>query len=183
MAELRWRRAVGPVEVVKLSVGQMDNNVYVLRTSDEALLIDGSDEADAILAEVGDRRLTTIVQTHDHYDHVQALPALVERTGAPVVVHPADADGIPVPTEPLQEGDLVTIGRVQLKVLHTPGHTPGGVCLVMEEDGQTLLFSGDTLFPGGPGGTFGDPDAFAQIMASLDEKLFVLDDDTEVLPG
>lgn len=183
MAELRWKRSVGPLEVVKLSVGQMDNNVYLLSSSDESLLIDGANEADAILYEVGDRKLTKIVQTHGHGDHVQALKELVDTTKAPVVVHPGDRDMIPVPTETIDEGDTVGIAGRALRVLHTPGHTPGGICLVLEGDGQTLLFAGDTLFPGGPGGTFGDPNAFAQIMDSLETKLFALDDDTQVLPG
>ncbi|HVE92716.1 MAG TPA: MBL fold metallo-hydrolase [Actinomycetota bacterium] len=183
MADVRWRRAVGPVEITKLSVGPMDNNVYVLASGGEAVLIDGSNEADAILSELGDKRLTTIVQTHGHGDHVVALPALVEKTSAPVLVHPGDATMIPVPTGTIGEGDTVKLGPVELRVLHTPGHTPGSICLVLERDGQILLFSGDTLFPGGPGGTFGSREAFEQIMSGLENKLFALDDDTQVLPG
>lgn len=183
MADLRWRRSVGPVEVTKLAVGQMDNNVYILRRGGEALLIDGSAEPEAILEQIGDAKLTKIVQTHNHHDHVIALPELVKKTGAPVVVHPADQSGIPVDTTTIDEGDTVSVGGTELKVLHTPGHTPGGICLVLSEDGQTVLFSGDTLFPGGPGGTFGSKAAFEQIMDALERKLFVMDDDTQVLPG
>lgn len=184
MAELRWRKRIGPAEVTKLSVGPMDNNVYLLAVGDEVLLVDGSNEADAILAEIGDRKLTVIVQTHDHRDHVQALEELVERTGAPVVVHPDDADGIPVEAETsLTDGSTLTIGSLSLEVRHTPGHTPGSVCLVVEADGETHLFSADTLFPGGPGNTFGDKGAFETIMRSLTEKLFILPDDTYVYPG
>lgn len=183
MATVRFKRIVGPVEVCKLSVGQMDNNVYIISNDSEALLIDGSAEAAEILSEIGSRKLKAIVQTHNHMDHVQALEELVAATDAPVWVHPLDRSGIPVASSDLSEGDEFSVGDVSLTVLHTPGHTPGGISLLMKTDGQTLLFAGDTLFPGGPGGTFGDPAAFTTIMESLVTKFFVLDDDTEVLPG
>jgi glyoxylase-like metal-dependent hydrolase (beta-lactamase superfamily II) len=183
VAELRWRKTVGPAEITKLSVGGMDNNVYLLGVGDDALLVDGSNEAEAILGLLGHRRLAQIVQTHGHGDHVVALPGLVERTKAPVVVHPADRGRIPVETTTIDQGDTVSVGGVRLDVLHTPGHTPGSICLVLREAAQTHLFSGDTLFPGGPGGTFGDAKAFETIMRSLDEQLFVLPDDTQVYPG
>jgi glyoxylase-like metal-dependent hydrolase (beta-lactamase superfamily II) len=181
VGELRWRKTVGPVEISKVAVGPMDNNVYVITAGDDALLIDGANEAEAVLEEIGARRLGTIVQTHGHRDHVVALPELVQRTGARVLAHPGDQ--IPVRTEPIDEGDIVRVGTTSLDVLHTPGHTPGSVCLVLRHDGDTHLFSGDTLFPGGPGGTFGNAQAFATIMRSLDDKLFVLPDSTHVYPG
>jgi glyoxylase-like metal-dependent hydrolase (beta-lactamase superfamily II) len=90
---------------------------------------------------------------------------------------------MPVPTKRLSHGDRVEVGGVTLDVLHTPGHTPGGVCFVLRADGETHLFAGDTLFPGGPGNTSGNADAFAEIMRSLDEHLFVLPDETRVYPG
>lgn len=183
MAAHRWTKTAGPVEVTKLSVGPMDNNVYLVAVGDEALLVDGSNEAEAILEQLGDRRLTKIVQTHGHGDHVIALPDLVERTGAPVYCHPRDASMIPVDTFELVDGDPVEIGGVPLDVRHTPGHTPGSVSLVLEAAGETHLFAGDTLFPGGPGNTFGDEEAFRTIMRSLEQKLFVLPDDTHVYPG
>jgi len=183
VAELRWRSDIGPAEVAKLSVGSMDNNVYLLAVGDEALLIDGSNEADAILSELGARTLRTIVQTHTHGDHIQALPDLVAKTQPRVLVHPSDAGRMPVEHTMLNDGETVSIGGIDLEVRHTPGHTPGSICLILEADGRTHLFSGDTLFPGGPGGTFGDAEAFKTIMASLDEKLFVLPDDTHVYPG
>lgn len=182
MAELKWRRSVGEIEVVKLSVGGMDNNVFVLSSGGESILIDGADEAAAILDEVGTRKLTRILQTHGHQDHVQALKELVEKTKAPVFVHQEDQAMIPVPTELISESDTVTLGKTALNVIHTPGHTPGSVGFVLREDGQVLVFAGDTLFPGGPGGTQ-KPEQFIQIMSSLDRKLFVLDDDAEILPG
>jgi glyoxylase-like metal-dependent hydrolase (beta-lactamase superfamily II) len=183
MAELRWKRSIGPAEVTKISVGPMDNNVYLLAVGDEALLVDGSNEASEILSELGPRKLRTIVQTHGHGDHIMALPELVEATGAVVLCHPDDQSMMPVATEALADGQTVSIGPVTLEVRHTPGHTAGSVSLVCEADGQTHLFSGDTLFPGGPGGTFGDTKAFETIMRSLEEKLFVLPDPTGVYPG
>lgn len=183
MAERRWQRTVGPAEITKLSVGGMDNNVYLLAVGDEATLIDGSNEAEAILAELGDRKLTQIVQTHGHGDHIVALPDLVSSTGATVYSHPDDARRMPVDTEVLADGDTIEVGAVSLEVMHTPGHTPGSVCLVLREGAETHLFSGDTLFPGGPGNTFGDAKAFETIMASLEGRLFPLPDDTFVYPG
>lgn len=183
MAELRWRKTVGGIEIVKVSVSAMDNNVYLLSRGDEAILVDGSDEADAILGELGPRRLAAILQTHNHWDHLRALPMLVDMTGAPVHVHPDDSGNVPVAWRPLSDGQTFETAGIALEVLHTPGHTPGGVCFVLREEGQTHLFSGDTLFPGGPGGTFGNAEAFATIMRSLDAKLLVLPDETHVYPG
>ncbi len=171
------------VEVRKLSVGWIDNNVYLLRdtATQEALLIDAADDADRILAEVGDARLRAIVTTHGHRDHWRALDAVADATGAPVWLHPADEDLVRrTPDRAAEDGKRVGFGQAEVRVLHTPGHTPGSVCLLL---GDRHLFSGDTLFPGGPGNTFGDEDAFRQIMRSLRDKLFTLDDETWVYPG
>jgi glyoxylase-like metal-dependent hydrolase (beta-lactamase superfamily II) len=182
MAEQRWRKTVGPAEITKLSVGRMDNNVYFIAIGDEVVVVDaGSNERDAVLAEVGDRRLVTILQTHNHGDHVTTLREVVDATGAPVVAHPDDA--LPVKAQPIGDGDVHRLGDVEFKVLHTPGHTPGSVCFLLMEAGESHLFAGDTLFPGGPGNTFNNADAFATIMRSLDTKLFVLPDETHVYPG
>jgi glyoxylase-like metal-dependent hydrolase (beta-lactamase superfamily II) len=182
LAEVRWRKNVGPAEITKISVGRMDNNVYFIAVGDEVAVVDaGSNEADAVLAEVGDRKLATILQTHNHGDHVVTLKDVVAKTGAPVLAHPADR--VPVKAEAIDDGQVVQLGPLAFKVLHTPGHTPGGVCFLLTEAGESHLFAGDTLFPGGPGNTSGNADAFKQIMRSLDEKLFVLDDATHVYPG
>ena len=182
MAEVRWRKTVGPAELTKMSVGSMDNNVYFIVVGDEVAVVDGgSNELDAVLGELGDRPLEMVLQTHNHGDHVVTLRDLVDRTKAPVYAHPADA--LSVPTEKLDDGATIGIGGCLVKVLHTPGHTPGGVCFLLEESGESHLFAGDTLFPGGPGNTRGNAGAFATIMQSLDEKLFVLPDDTIVYPG
>ncbi|MEX0873619.1 MAG: MBL fold metallo-hydrolase [Actinomycetota bacterium] len=182
MAEQRWQKTVGPAEITKLSVGSMDNNVYFIAVGDEAAAVDaGSNEADEVLAELGDRRLSVILQTHNHGDHVVTLKDVVLKTGAPVVAHPAD--GLPVPAEPLSDGDVRELGGVSFRVLHTPGHTPGSVCFLLQEAGESHLFAGDTLFPGGPGNTFGNARAFETIIRSLETKLFVLPDETHVYPG
>jgi len=182
VADVRWRKTVGPAEITKISVGSMDNNVYFIAVGDEIAVVDGgSNELDAVTGELAGRPLQMVLQTHNHGDHTVVLRDLVEQTQAPVYAHPADP--LPVPAEKLDDGATIGLGGVLLKVLHTPGHTPGGVCFLLEESGESHLFSGDTLFPGGPGNTRGNADAFEQIMRSLDEKLFVLPDETHVYPG
>lgn len=182
MAEVRWRKTVGPAEVTKLSVGSMDNNIYVIAVGDDVAVVDGgSNELDAVLAEVGDRKLEMVLQTHNHGDHVVTLRDLVDKTKTPVYAHPADP--LPVSAEKLDDGATIGLGGCLFKVLHTPGHTPGAVCFLLEESGERHLFAGDTLFPGGPGNTFGNADAFRTIIESLETKLFVLPDETHVYPG
>lgn len=166
--------------VRKLEVGSMENNVYVLECPEthDALLIDGCFETDKIIAGCDGANVVAIVQTHGHMDHVQALPELKERLGVPVHAHPAEDYPVPI-DEPVADGSTIAFGEREMKVLHTPGHTPGGICLLLGKH----LVSGDTLFPGGPGNTWGDKDAFAQIIESIRSKLFVLPDDTAVYPG
>lgn len=183
MGEVRWRKTVGSAEITKLSVGSMDNNVYVVSVADDVVIVDaGSNEASFVLDELGGRRLGAILQTHNHGDHIVALKEVVSKTGADVFAHPDD----PLPVEAEAIGDAAVVrgaGDLELSVLHTPGHSPGSVCFLLEEAGETHLFAGDTLFPGGPGNTFGNREAFDTIMRSLEEKLFVLPDDTHVYPG
>ena len=166
----------GALQVTKFSVGPYDNNVYVIASKGEALLVDGAAEGDRILDELKGLRVRAIVQTHNHPDHTQALPRLVDELSVPVLAHPGDP--MPVPTEPLTGGERLPVGDLELEVIHTPGHTPGSLCYLV--DG--FLFSGDTLFPGGPGNTDGDRSRFARIMESL-RSLFELPDGTRVLPG
>jgi len=171
------------VEVLKFSVGPMDNNAYLLTdtTVGAALLIDAANEADRILDEIGELDLVGIVTTHGHPDHWQALAAVADATGVPTYLHPADADLVPrAADQPLVDGARIRFGAAEVEVIHTPGHTPGSTCLLL---GGAHLFSGDTLFPGGPGATRGDQEAFAEIMRSLRRRLFVLDDATHVYPG
>ena len=164
------------VSVVKLSVGPYDNNVYVIRSDGQAIIIDGAAEPDRILSEVDGLDVTAIVQTHNHPDHVAALPRLVEVLGCPVLAHPDDP--MPVRTDALGDGGRLNVGSADIAVMHTPGHTPGSLCFLLGNH----LFTGDTLFPGGPGNTGGNGSAFETIMRSLD-RLFELPDATRVSPG
>jgi glyoxylase-like metal-dependent hydrolase (beta-lactamase superfamily II) len=166
--------------VRKIEVGSMENNVYVLECPEthDAFLVDGCFEADKILEGTDGANVIGILQTHGHQDHVQALAELKERLAVPVHAHPGDDYPVAIDVE-LDDGDELTFGNRSLRVLHTPGHTPGGVCFL---SGKHLV-SGDTLFPGGPGNTWKNEDAFRQIIDSVSTKLFVLPDDTAVYPG
>lgn len=171
----------GTVRVRALAVGPLDNNVYVAGCPGTglAVVIDPADEAGRILEAAAGLSVQAILVTHGHPDHSGAASALARALGIPVYLHPADAPGAGLlTTQPLGDGDEIRFGGAALRVIHTPGHTPGSVCLF----GGGCLFSGDTLFPGGPGAAEG-PGAFATIMASLRRRLFTLSDDTRVLPG
>lgn len=163
----------------KIRVGPMENNTYVLEcpATHEALLVDGCFEADRIIEASAGADIKGIVQTHGHMDHVQALGDLKERLGVPLYAHPADDYPVEIEKE-LSDGDVVGFGNREVKVLHTPGHSPGSVCFVHDKH----LISGDTLFPGGPGNTWGDADLFAEIIRSV-RRLFELADETVVYPG
>ena len=167
----------GGLSVKKFSVGPYDNNVYVMSSGGEALIVDGANDADRIIAEIDGMRVKAIVQTHGHFDHVQALRSLVDTLNVPVYANRGDRP-MSVHIEPFGEGDDLTVGDVTVRVMHTPGHTPGSLCFAA----GSFLFSGDTLFPGGPGATDGDPQRFAQVMTSLG-RLFALPDETRVCPG
>jgi glyoxylase-like metal-dependent hydrolase (beta-lactamase superfamily II) len=166
--------------VRKIEVGNMENNVYVLECPEthDAFVVDACFEPDAIVEATEGTNVIGILQTHGHADHVQALAELKERLDVPVHAHPGDDYPIPV-DRTLDDGDVLTLGNREVKVLHTPGHTPGGTCYLV---GRHLI-SGDTLFPGGPGNTWGSKEAFLQIIDALETKLFVLPDDTAVYPG
>lgn len=183
MGEVRWTKSVGSAEITKLSVGPMDNNVYVVKVGEHTAVVDaGSSEADFVLGQASDGKISAIFQTHNHGDHVVTLKEVVKRSGAEVFAHPDD--GLPVPAKPIGDGtEFPAMDGVEITVLHTPGHTPGSVCFVLRSAGETHVFAGDTLFPGGPGNTFGNAQAFETIMRSLDGKLFVLPDDAHIYPG
>lgn len=166
--------------VRKIRVGEMENNTYVLEdpATHEALLVDACFDPDRILAACEGARIVGIVQTHGHHDHVAALAEVKERLGVPVHAHPGEDYPVPI-DEGLRHEATVGFGMKEAKVLHTPGHSPGAVCLLVEGH----LISGDTLFPGGPGNTWGDDRAFRQIIDSIRSSLFILPDETRVYPG
>ena len=166
--------------VRKIEVGSMENNVYVLECPEthDAFLVDGCFEAGQILGACRGAHVIGILQTHGHADHVQALAELKDSLNVPVYAHPGDDYPVEIDVE-LQDGDKLRFGERELAVLHTPGHTPGGVCFLSGEH----LVSGDTLFPGGPGNTWGDARAFEQIVEAIRTKLFVRPDETRVYPG
>lgn len=173
--------------ITKVAVGPMDNNCYLLRCRDsgEQLLVDAANEADTLITLLNGP-LERIVTTHQHADHWQALAALVRQTGARTTAHPLDAEGIPVPTDDeVSDGDEISFGRVTLRAIHLVGHTPGSIALVYDDpSGHPHLFTGDCLFPGGVGNTFGDGEKFVSLVDDVETKLFAtLPDETWVYPG
>ncbi|HEU0086749.1 MAG TPA: MBL fold metallo-hydrolase, partial [Pseudonocardiaceae bacterium] len=185
------RRTLDALTITKVSVGPMDNNAYLLicRSTGEALLIDAANDAEKLMDLLGhgpDRpELRTIVTTHRHADHWQALGAVAGATGAATVAHPVDAAALPVPPDHLVgHGDTVDVGQVTLSVIHLRGHTPGSIALLHHDaDGTPHLFTGDSLFPGGPGKTW-SPSDFTSLLNDLESRVFdQLPDETWFYPG
>ncbi|HEX5541151.1 MAG TPA: MBL fold metallo-hydrolase [Micromonospora sp.] len=180
-------RELSHLTITKVSVGPMDNNAYLLRcrATGEQLLIDAANEAPRLLELVGEGGLATVVTTHRHGDHWQALEEIVSATGARSVAHAADAEALPVPSETVDEGDVLTVGDCPLEVIHLVGHTPGSIALLYRDpEGIPHLFTGDSLFPGGVGNTRGDAAAFASLINDVEQKLFnKLPDETWFYPG
>ncbi len=166
---------------------QVENNVWLVGDDDEVLVVDAAHSAEAILAGVGDRRVVAIACTHAHDDHVNAAPELSERTGAPILLNFADAvlwrlaHGDRLPDRPLADDETLRVAGTPVRVLHTPGHAPGAVCLYAPE--LSALFSGDTLFAGGPGATGRSFSDFDTIIASIRDRLLTLPPQTVVHPG
>lgn len=181
-------RELPELMVSKLAVGQHGNNAYLLRcrATGTEVLIDAAAEPDRLLTLVGDGPLDAVVTTHRHADHWQALAEVVARTGATTYAGEHDADGIPAPTDVLvADGDVLTFGKVRLEAIHLVGHTPGSIALLYDDpDGPPHLFTGDCLFPGGVGNTWGDAAAFASLYEGVVTRLFDrLPDETWVYPG
>jgi len=177
----------GRIAVDKIEVGTFENNCYVIRdlSSDAAVVVDAPFEADTIVRHCSGLDVTEIVLTHGHFDHVSALADLRDLLEARSACHAADHSMMPAPVDrTIADGDVVSVGSVPLTAMHTPGHTPGGLCLLYESEGSTpVLFSGDTLFPGGPGNTKLEYGDFATIIESIRTRLFTLADETIVMPG
>ncbi|EST21240.1 Zn-dependent hydrolase [Streptomyces niveus NCIMB 11891] len=174
--------------ISKVAVGPMNNNAYLLRcrATGQQLLIDAASDAATLLTLIGDDGIASVVTTHRHGDHWQALAEVVAATGAVTYAGRYDAEGIPVPTEvPVEDGDTIRVGRIELTARHLVGHTPGSIALVYDDPhGHPHLFTGDCLFPGGVGNTHQDPAAFASLIDDVETKLFDrLPDETWVYPG
>jgi glyoxylase-like metal-dependent hydrolase (beta-lactamase superfamily II) len=170
-------------EIHKLVVGPMDNNVFVLRCREtgDAVLIDAANEHEKLLALCTRLGVRTVLETHGHWDHIQAVPA-VRDAGYEVGVTAEDAAMLDAYDYVLDDDHVIEVGRLRLRTIFTPGHTPGSMCFRLE--GSPVLFSGDTLFPGGPGATKFPGGDFPTIIRSIDERLFSpLPADTIVLPG
>ena len=185
------RRMLPGASIVKVSVGPMDNNAYLVTCSrtGESILIDAANDADTLTDVVRHHApdVKLILTTHQHFDHWQALEALVGETGAPTAAHELDAEPLPVvPDRVLAGGDTVTIGDLTFDVIHLRGHTPGSVALALSGDavgGVTQLFTGDCLFPGGVGKTWQEGD-FERLLGDVSSRVFdVYEDSTVVYPG
>jgi glyoxylase-like metal-dependent hydrolase (beta-lactamase superfamily II) len=168
-------------EIHAVVVGPMDNNVFIVRCTEtgDAVLIDAANEHELLLdlcRELGVRR---VIETHGHWDHIQAVPA-VRDAGYDVAVTQADAGMLPAYDDILEDDSVIQVGNLRLATIATPGHTPGSICFRLE--GTPLMFSGYTLFPGGPGNTSFEGD-FPTIIESLEKRLFTLPPETIVMPG
>jgi glyoxylase-like metal-dependent hydrolase (beta-lactamase superfamily II) len=169
------------VRIKKLEIPPYGANCYIVACpkTGQAVIIDTPDEADRILAETEEVNVSYIIITHTHADHLGAFKEVREKLGAPVAIHYTEAAKLPSPPDlMLRDGDTLNFGTVSLRVLHTPGHSRGSLCLLTGQH----LFSGDTLFPGGPGHTR-SPAAFRRIVEAITQKLLVLPDETRVYPG
>ncbi|MFL6024803.1 MAG: MBL fold metallo-hydrolase [Marmoricola sp.] len=186
-------RELSHLIITKVAVDpQMSNNAYVLRcrATDEQVLIDAAAEPETLSRVLGDGRTTKVITTHQHWDHHRALADIVGTTGAVVVAGEPDADAITEQTQVkvddrVEHGDLIEFGDVRLEVIRITGHTPGSICLLYDDpDGTPHLFTGDSLFPGGVGNTFGDADAFVSLINDVEERIFKrLPDETWFYPG
>ncbi|MFZ0667445.1 MAG: MBL fold metallo-hydrolase [Acidimicrobiales bacterium] len=171
------------VEVHKVVVGPMDNNVYVVRCKEtgDAVLIDAANEHEQLLELCRNLGVRQVLETHGHWDHIQAVPA-VRDAGYSVGVTSADAEMLPSYDMIIEDDVVIEVGNLRVRTVATPGHTPGSICFAVE--GTPILLSGDTLFPGGAGNTKFPGGDFPTIIKSIDDRLFrKFDADTIVLPG
>ena len=170
------------VEITKLVVGPYDNNVFVVRcrATGDAVLLDAANEHEKLLELCRTLNVRKVLETHGHWDHIQAIPQLRD-AGYSVAVAAADAKMLPSYDEILEDASVIQVGALRLHTIATPGHTPGSMCFAIE--GSPVLLSGDTLFPGGPGNTKPADADFDTIITSIDRRLFTLSPETIVMPG
>ena len=178
--EVVWSDA--GTEVHRTVVGPMDNNVYIVRCREtgDAVLVDAANEHDRLLEVCKALGVRSVVETHGHWDHIQAVPAMRD-AGYDVAVTAADAAMLPSYDLLMEDDAVIEVGRQRLRTILTPGHTPGSMCFRLE--GTPVLLSGDTLFPGGPGNTSFPGGDFDTIIRSIEDRLFSLPAETIVLPG
>ena len=169
------------IQIQRLELGLFGTNSYILicQKTNESVVVDAPGEANIVLDRLKGTQPKYILMTHDHFDHIAGLVELKSALEVPVAVHPADASNLPLePDLLLNDGDEISMGAIEMRVLHTPGHTQGSVCFLVDNH----LIAGDTLFPGGPGKTQ-SPKDFRQIINSITQKIFQLADATNVYPG
>ncbi len=178
---LYW--ADGQAEIHRIVVGPMDNNVFVVRCTEtgDAALLDAANEHERLLELCQRLDVRTVLETHGHWDHIQAIPQ-VRDAGYEVGITAADADMLPSYDFVLEHDTVIPVGRLRLRTILTPGHTPGSMSFALED--HPVLFSGDTLFPGGPGNTSFEGGDFDTIIRSIEDLIFSkFSPDTLVLPG
>lgn len=177
----------GPVRIRKFSVEEMDNNVYVVActATNAAIVVDTAARPDRILEATADVDVVAAVQTHGHWDHVRAWDVLAHEHDWEVWGHRGDEPLFPHPCPRwLEDGDVLEVGRLRIEVLHVPGHTLGSLLYLVEGEERPHLLTGDSLFPGGVGNTFGDDDAFRRLLDGMVSRVFDrLPDETWVYPG
>lgn len=179
---MTWTHTADNFRIAKMNVGEYDNCAYVVACAGtgHGVVIDAAAEADTILAACEGITIDAILTTHGHWDHMQVLDEVKGALGVEWLMHLADVEiAERRPDAPLTHGQEIVVGDIALHALHTPGHTPGSMSFVLEP----VVFSGDTLFPGGPGATRWDYSSFGQIMDSVETHLLTLPEPTVVYPG
>ena len=166
----------------KIVVGPFENNVFVVRSKStgDAVIVDAANEHELLLEVSRATGVRRVLTTHGHFDHIQAVTQMRD-AGIDVGIAAEDAAMLPSYDFVIPDDDVIEVGDLRLHTIHTPGHTPGSTCFLLE--GHPIVFSGDTLFPGGPGNTSFENASFDQIIQSIDRRLFTLPGDTLVLPG